>query len=89
MNINLEPLFTGHWTGTKNAADNIIHEVVENPLDGSTVDITIELDYASAYFTNVTLTIAKDGAPSSPMGPFPVPNGIFHIWADFELPKEL
>jgi len=89
VNINLEPLFTDHWTGTKNAADNIIHEVVENPLDGSTVDITIELDYASAYFTNVTLTIAKDGAPSSPMGPFPVPNGTFHIWADFELPEEL
>ena len=89
VNINLEPLFTGHWTGTKNAADNIIHEVVENPLDGSTIDITIELDYASAYFTNVTLTMAKDGAPSGPTGPFPVPNGTFHIWADFELPEEL
>ena len=89
VNINLEQLFTGHWTGTKNAADNIIHEVVENPLDGSTIDITITLDYKSVYFTNVTLTIAKDGAPSSPTGPFPVPNGTFHIWADFELPEEL
>lgn len=83
--INLEPLLTGRWTGTKNAADNIIHEVVENPLDDSTLDITIALDYASVCFTNVTLTIAKDGAPASPMGPFPVPNGTFHIWADFEL----
>lgn len=85
VNINLEPVFTGRWTGTRNAADNIIHEVVENPLDDSTLDITIALDYASVYFTNVTLTIAKDGAPASPMGPLPVPNGTFHIWADFEL----
>lgn len=85
VTINLEPLFTGRWTGTKNAADNIIHEVVENSLDDSTLDITIALDYASVYFTNVTLTIAKDGAPAGPMGPLPVPNGTFHIWADFEL----
>jgi len=89
VNINLEPLFTGHWLGTKNPADNIIHETIENPLDGSTTDITLELDYKSAYFTNVTLTVGVNaGQPGTPMQ-FPVPNGTFHIWADFELPEGL
>lgn len=85
VNITMGEFYRGHWAGTKNTADTIIHEVVENPLDGSTRAVTIELDYVSVYFTNVTLTMAKDGAPASPMGPFPVPNGAFHIWADFEL----
>ena len=89
VNINLEPLFSGHWLGTKNSVDNTIHETIENPLDGSTFDITVELDYKSTCFTNVTLTIGKnDGQPGTPMQ-FPVPNGTFHIWADFALPEEL
>jgi hypothetical protein len=88
VNINLEPLFSGHWSGTKNPADNTIHETIENPLDGSTFDITVELDYKSAYFTNVTLIVGESaGMPGTPMQ-FPVPNGSFHIWADFELPEE-
>jgi hypothetical protein len=89
VNINLEPLYSGHWLGTKNPADNIIHETIENPLDGSTFDITLELDYKSAYFTNVAVTIGGNvGQPVAPLQ-FPVPNGTFHIWADFELPEGL
>jgi len=89
VNINLEPLFSGHWLGTKNPADSTIHETIENPLDGSSVDITVELDYKSTYFTRVTLTIGENaGQPGTPLQ-FPVPNGTFHIWADFELPEEL
>ena len=89
VNINLEPLFSGHWLGTKNSVDNTIHETIENPLDGNTFDITVEFDYKSTCFTNVTLTIGKnDGQPGTPMQ-FPVPNGTFHIWADFALPEEL
>ncbi len=89
VNIDLEPLYSGHWLGTKNPADNIIHETIENPLNGSTFDITLELDYKSAYFTNVAVTIG--GAVGQPVAPlqFPVPNGTFHIWADFELPEGL
>ena len=89
VNINLEPLFSGHWLGTKNPADNIIHETIENPLDCSTTDITLELDYKSSYITNVTLTIGGNaGEPVTPLQ-FPVPNGTFHLWADFELPEGL
>jgi hypothetical protein len=89
VNINLEPLFSGHWLGTKNSVDNTIHETIENPLDGSTFDITVELDYKSIYFTNVTLTLGGNaGQPGMPMQ-FPVPNGTFHIWADFALPEAL
>lgn len=89
VNINMGPLFNGHWFGTKNPEDNIIHETIENPLDGSTFDITLELDYKSAYFTNVALTVGENaGQPVTPLQ-FPVPNGTFHIWADFELPEGL
>jgi hypothetical protein len=88
VNINMEPLFSGHWLGTKNPEDNIIHETIENPMDGSTLDITLELTYKSAYYTNVALTIGgKSGQPAAPLQ-FPLPNGTFHIWADFELPEE-
>jgi hypothetical protein len=89
ISINLEPLFSGHWLGTKSPADNIIHETIENPLDGSSFDITLGLDYKSTYFTNVALTIGGNaGQPVVPLQ-FPVPNGTFHIWADFELPEGL
>jgi len=89
INIDLEPLFSGHWLGTKNPADNIIHETIENPLDGTTFDITIELEYKCAYITNMTLTIGGLAGKSVEPLQIPVPNGTFHLWADFELPEEL
>ena len=89
VNINLESLFSGQWQGTNNPANNTIHQTVENPLDGSTIDITAVLEYKSTYFTNVTLTIGNNGSPASSPMQFSLPNGTYHIWADFDLPEEL
>jgi len=87
VNFSLEPSFSGHWLGTKNPLDNTIHETVQDPADDSTYDITIALEYTSYFFTNTTLTIAGGSASSDPIGPFPVPNGTYHIWASFETPE--
>ena len=91
VNINLDPFFSVSWQGTNNPANNTIHQTVavETPLGSSTYDITAVLEYKSAYFTNVTLTILKDGAPTGTIPPFPLPNGTYHIWADFTLPEGL
>jgi hypothetical protein len=89
VNIDLAPVFSLQWTGTNNPINNTFHQTVENPLDGSTYDITAVLDYKSMYFTNVTLTITKNGVPTGAIPPFPLPNGTYHIWADFELPEQL
>ncbi|MCX5895571.1 MAG: hypothetical protein NTZ51_07060 [Proteobacteria bacterium] len=87
--VDLQPLFSDHWQGTKTPSDNEIHENIVNPMGDGSIDITLVLDY-SFSFTKITYTIVMDsgegGQPVPQTGTIPVPNGSYHIWADIEMP---
>ena len=87
--VDLQPLFSDHWQGTKTPSDNVIHEKIINPMGDGSIDITLELGY-SFSFTKITYSIviaSGEGGQLAPQtGTIPVPNGSYHIWADIEMP---
>lgn len=100
--VDLGELFYGQWEGTATPFDNAIHESIINPADGNPIaEFDLTLKYVSKFFTviqyDISLTplvndrssgVEETQNPQTLNGIILLPNGFYHLWADFDFMQQ-
>lgn len=98
VEVDLGEFLYGQWEGAATPFDNTICETIVNPADGRTVaEIDLKLQHVSYFFTVFQYAVflgshednlvAKDEEKQTPQaisGTILLPNGSYHLWADFD-----